>query len=57
MGLLLFTYQSLFKDMISIDYSALNIHLNIVSQADFQTGEVFSWSDLYILTSPFELTY
>lgn len=47
MGLLLFTYQSLFKDMTGIAYSSLNIHLNIVTQADFQTGEVFSWSDLH----------
>jgi len=42
MGLLLFSYQSLFKDLNSIDYSALNLYLNITPQAALQTGEVLS---------------
>lgn len=54
MGLLLFSYQSLFKDMNSIDYSALNFYLNVMTQAAFQTGEVLlKWLALCFLNSSF----
>lgn len=46
MVLLLFNFQSLFKYMNSIDYTALNIYINIMVQAAFQTREVLSSSDL-----------
>lgn len=46
MVLFLFSFQSLFKDMDSIDSNALNIYLNIMLQAAFQTEEVLCSSDL-----------
>lgn len=46
MVLLLFSFQSLFKDMDSIDYNALNIYLYIIVSAAFQTREVPSTSGL-----------
>lgn len=33
--------------MNSIDYSALDIYLNIMTQAAFRTGEVLSWTDVH----------